>query len=338
MKMKQLIATTTVAASVAWGTSAPAAEYELDISTMFPSTHFIQTLALEKWAEEIEERTDGRVAFTFHPAGSSLGDATRQFDQVRSGVVDVSVGIPAIPRGRHPRTTLIELPFTVPDSDVGTCALMEVQDQLKPDFPGTKILSLTVTEPSAAHTTERISSLDDLEGMRIRTPTPAITAMLEHIGATPVGMPPTEIYESVERGVVDGNIMPWGPVGAFKLWEVLEYHYDARINPVSMYVLMNQSTYDSLPEDVRQVIDDMSGDWFTQRWGKWWSDTDQDAIDAARDNGNEIIEVSDEEREQWRERLQPVIDEYLEEESELGREEARALHEDMRAAVARCQE
>ncbi len=79
------------------GLAAPAqsAEFELKISTMFPSTHFIQTLALEPWAEAIEERTDGRVNFTFFPAGSSMGDATRQFDQARSGVVDVSVGIPA---------------------------------------------------------------------------------------------------------------------------------------------------------------------------------------------------------------------------------------------------
>lgn len=326
-----------LAATVGLGASpAPAAEYEMKISTMFPSTHYIQTLALEPWAQKIEERTDGRVHFTFHAAGSALGDATKQFDQVRAGVVDVAVGIPAIPRGRHPRTTLIELPFTVPSSHVGTCALMDIYDEhLMEDFPGTHVLSLTITEPSAVHTTEKITKLDELEGMRIRTPTPAITAMLEHLGATPVGMPPTQIYESVERGVVSGNVMPWGPVGAFKLWEVLNYHLDARINPVSMYTLMNQSRYESLPEDIRAVIDETSAEWFHPNWGDWWQETDQEAIDAAKANGNEVITMPDEERDQWRDRLQPVIDDYLE--NKAGVDNADEIYAAMRAAVKACE-
>lgn len=322
------LATTAMAAS--------AAEFELKISTMFPSTHFIQKLALEPWAKKIEERTDGRVHISFFPAGSSLGDATKQYDQVRSGVVDFAVGIPAIPRGRHPHIVLVELPFTVPDSEVGTCALMSMKDTFQPDFKGTRILNLTVTEPSAAHTKEKVASLDDLKGLRIRTPTPAITAMLEEIGATPVGMPPTEIYESVERGVVDGNIMPWGPVGAFKLWEVLHYHIDAGINPVSMYTLMNQRRYDSLPEEIQKVIDDTSDEVFSN-WGHWWAETDQEAIDAAKANGNEIIPMSDEQRDQWRERLKPVVDNYLETESGLDPEKAKALYADIREAVKGCE-
>lgn len=319
-----------------WSAPTQAAEYELKISSMFPSTHFIQTLALEPWAEQIKEKSGGRINITFFPAGSSLGDATRQFDQVRAGVVDFSVGIPAIPRGRHPRIVLVELPFTVPDAEIGTCALMKLKDELQPDFQGTHILSLTVTEPSAAHTTKKIATLDELKGLRIRTPTPAITAMLEEIGATPVGMPPTEIYESIERGVVDGNIMPWGPVGAFKLWEVLHYHLDAKINPVSMYILMNQRRYDAMPEDLQKIIDETSAEVFGN-WGRWWAETDQQAIEAAKANGNEITPMTDAEREEWRTRLTPVIDTYLAKDSGLDVDEAKAIYADMRSAVTECQ-
>ncbi len=334
--MKRTAAILALAMGAGWAASAHAAEYELKVSSMFPSTHFIQKLAMEPWAKEIEEKTDGRVHFTFFPAGSSLGDATKQFDQARAGVVDVSVGIPSIPRGHHPRTVLAELPFAVPNATVGTCALMKVKDELEPDYPGTHVLYLTVTEPSAAHTTKKIESLDDLKGMRVRTPTPAITAMLNEIGATPVGMPPTEIYESVERGVVDGNIMPWGPVGAFKLYEVLHYHLDARINPVAMYIVMNQRRYDSLPDDIRKVIDETSEKLFAN-WGKWWHDTDQEAIEAAKKAGNTIVPMSDETREEWRKRLQPVIDTYLEKDSDLPADKAKAIYSDIRQAVTTCQ-
>lgn len=333
--MKKMTAILGLAAVTALSGQARAAEYELKLSTMFPSTHFIVTMGMVPWAEEIEKRTDGRVHFTVFSAGSALGDATKQFDQARAGVVDVSVGIPAIPRGRHPRSVLVELPFTVPDATIGTCALMKVQHEVKGDYPDTKILYLTVTEPSAAHTTKKIETLDDLKGMRIRTPTPAITAMLEEIGATPVGMPPTEIYESVERGVVDGNIMPWGPVGAFKLEEVLKYHLDAGINPVAMYIVFNQRKFDSLPEDIQQVIDEVSAETFSN-WGRWWHETDQVAIDAAKAAGNEIIPMSDEQRQAWRDRLRPVIDNYLANDSGLPVDQAKSIYAAMTAAVAEC--
>jgi TRAP-type C4-dicarboxylate transport system substrate-binding protein len=322
--------------AVLMASAASAAEYELKMSSMFPSTHFINTLAMQPWADEIEKRTDGRLQFTLFPAGSALGDATKQFDQVRAGVTDVAVGIPAIPRGRHPKSVLVELPFTVPDSKVGTCAMMAMKDEFASDYPDTRVLYLTVTEPSAAHTKERVESLDDLEGLRIRTPTPAITAMLEEIGATPVGMPPTEIYESVERGVVDGNIMPWGPVGAFKLHEVLNYHVDAGINPVAMYIVFNERKFESLPEDIQQVIDEVSEEVFSN-WGRWWSETDQEAIEMAKAAGNEIIPVSDEERETWRERLTPVIDNYLANDADMPEEEAKATYAAIREAVAGCE-
>lgn len=119
------------------GGSAVAAEIELKLSSMFPPTHFINTLALEPWARSIEQKSNGRVKITLFAAGSALGDATKQFDQVRAGVVDIAVGIPAIPRGRHPRTTLMELPFTVKTAEAGTKALLDIQEKyLKEDFPG----------------------------------------------------------------------------------------------------------------------------------------------------------------------------------------------------------
>ena len=334
--MRKTAAILALALGVTWTLgSANAAKYEFKVSTMFPSTHFILKLAMVPWAKEIEKKTNGQVHFTFYDAGSALGHATKQFDQARAGVVDVSVGIPSIPRGQHPRTVLAELPFAVPNATIGTCALMKVENELKPDFPGTHILYLTVTEPSAAHTTKKITSLDQLKGMRVRTPTPAITAMLNYIGATPVGMPPTQIYESVERGVVDGNIMPWGPVGAFKLYEVLHYHLDARINPVAMYIVMNQRRYDSLPPDIRKVIDDVSNKMFSH-WGKWWHDTDQQAIQAAKAHGNVIVPMSDAKRAEWQKRLQPVIATYLEKSSGLPPASAKKIYGDIRQAVSTC--
>jgi TRAP-type C4-dicarboxylate transport system substrate-binding protein len=291
--------------------SALSAEFDIKISHMFPPSHFVQTLVLEPWAKSIEEKSNGRVKIQIFAAGSALGDATRQFDQVRGGVVDIAIGIPAIPRGRHPRSTLIELPFTIKTAEAGTKALTELYDQyLKDDFPGTVMLSMTVTEPSAIHTKTPVADLDQLKGMRLRAPTPSVTAILNALGATPVGLPPTQIYENVERGVVEGNVMPWGPVGAFKLHEVLKNHLNARLDAVAMYTLMNERRYNSLPPDIKALFDD-GKILFAKNWGKWWADTDQIAIDAARKAGNTIRDLPDASRDAWRARLQKVVDDYV---------------------------
>jgi TRAP-type C4-dicarboxylate transport system substrate-binding protein len=304
-----------LAVAVLPGSWAAAAEFELKLSHMFPPTHFIQTIGLEPWAKSIEEKSGGRVKITIFAAGSALGDATKQFDQVRAGVVDVAVGIPAIPRGRHPRTTLMELPFTIKSAEAGTRALMDIYEKyLKEDFPGTVILNLTITEPSAVHTKQPITDLDQLKGVRVRAPTPSVIAMLESIGATPVGMPPTQIYESAERGVIDGNVMPWGPVGAFKLYEVFKNHLNARIDAVAMYTLINERRYQSLPPDIRKLFDD-SKPYFTDNWGKWWLEADGRAIETAKKAGNKVVDLPDDKRNGWREKMKPVVDKYIEEQS-----------------------
>lgn len=312
--MKILIALLAAALGLGSLGSASAAEFELKLSHMFPPTHYIHTQALEPWAKSVEEKSGGRVKITLFAAGSALGDATKQFDQVRAGVVDIAVGIPAIPRGRHPRITLMELPFTIKTAAAGTHALMDLKDKLKEDFPGTVMLNLTITEPSAVHTKQPITDLDQLKGVRTRAPTPSVVAMLEAIGATPVGMPPGQIYESAERGVIDANVMPWGPVGAFKLYELFKFHLNARIDAVAMYTLMNERKYQSLPPDIRKLFDD-AGPHFTELWSKLWKEADEKAIETAKKAGNKVVDLPDDKRNAWREKMKPVVDKYIEEQA-----------------------
>ena len=164
------------------------------------------------------------------------------------------------------------------------------------------------------HTKAAVSDLDQLKGVRVRAPTPSVTAMLNAIGATPVGMPPGQIYESAERGVIDGNVMPWGPVGAFKLYEVFKNHLNARIDAVAMYTLMNEARYKALPPDIRKLFDD-SHKHFTDVWSKLWKETDDKAIETAKAAGNKVVDMPDAKRNEWREKMKPAVDQYIAEQA-----------------------
>lgn len=317
--------------------TASAQTVELKISHIFPASHFNQTLVLKPWADEITAKTGGKVTFAIYASGSALGDINKQFDQTRAGAVDISLALPGVPRSRHARTVLIELPFVVRKASTATKVLNEMYGKwLAADFPGVKMLTLTSTNAGSIHSrTKPIKDIADLKGMRVRSPTPPITAMLQFIGATPVGLPPTQIYENAEKGTIDAVVMPWGPVGAFKLQEVLSHHLDADSYVVSQYIIMNQRKFDSLPKDVQKAIDEVSAKHFTaERWGKIWTDTDATAIEAAKKRGHEIVPVAPETRNAWRKQLAPVIDKYLADEEKRGLKDARAIFAEMQRLIA----
>ncbi|HEY7610721.1 MAG TPA: TRAP transporter substrate-binding protein [Alphaproteobacteria bacterium] len=315
---------------------ASAETVELKISHIFPSSHFNQTRVLQPWADEITKKTGGKVKFAIYASGSALGDINKQFDQTRAGAVDISLALPGVPRARHPRTVLMELPFVVRKASTATKVLNEMYDKyLKPDFPGVKMITLTSTNAGSIHSrTKPIKDIADLKGMRVRSPTPPITAMLEFIGATPVGLPPTQIYENAEKGTIDAVVMPWGPVGAFKLQEVLSHHLDADSYVVTQYIIMNQKSYDSLAPDVRKVFDEVSAQHFTaEKWGKIWTDTDEEAVEAAKKRGHKIEPVAAETRNKWRRQLQPVIDKYLAEQEKGGLKNVREIFAEMQKLI-----
>jgi len=309
---------------------------ELKLSTFLPSTHPTQTDFLEPWARELEQKTNGRVKVQIFPAGSAFGHVAKQMDQVRAGVVDIAHGLTGIPRGRLPRTSIIDLPFLVQSADAASRTLWKLYpDYLKVEYKGLKVLALHAHNAGLIHTRDKpVDSMQDLQGLRLRTPSLAISMMLEELGASPVGMPPTQVYENLEKGVIDGTVFPWDAVNGFKLYEPLNYHLDARAYTTSFFFVMNERKYRVLPEDVRKVIDEISGDTLVARFGDWWNRWDEPGLARSKEKGNRITQLSDEQRQAWRERLAPMIDRYLEKIEQQGVTNAREIYEKAKSHVA----
>lgn len=309
---------------------------ELKLSSFLPSTHPTQTDFLEPWARELEQRTNGRVKVQIFPAGSAFGHVAKQMDQVRAGVVDIAHGLTGIPRGRLPRTSIIDLPFLVQTADAASHTLWRLYpDYLKDEYKGVKVLALHAHNAGLIHTRDKpVNSMQDLQGLRLRAPSLAISMMLEELGASPVGMPPTQVYENLEKGVIDGTVFPWDAVNGFKLYEPLNYHLDARAYTTSFFFVMNERKYRSLPEDVRKVIDEISGDTLVAKFGDWWNRWDEPGLAKSTEKGNRITPLSEAQRQAWRERLAPMVDRYLDQIEQQGVSNAREIYERAKAYVA----
>lgn len=318
--------------------SAHAETITLKISNFLPSSHPTHTDFIAPWAKQLEEKTGGKVKVEIYPAGSAFGHVAKQLDQVKAGVVDIAHGLTGIPRGRLPRTLIMDMPFLVKTSDAASKTLWDLyQDgEIAPEYKGLKVLALHAHNAGLIHTRDKqVKTMEDIKGLRLRTPSQAISMMIESLGGTPVGLPPTQVYENLQKGVIDGNVFPYEPVHSFKLHEVLNYHLDAKAYTTSFYFVMNEKKYNSLPADVQKAIDEISGQVLVNKFGPWWSAWDEMGKKDIAAKGSVVSELSDAERDKWRTALAPVIENYLKSIEEGGVSNAREIYAKAQSLVAK---
>ena len=334
MTKRMLLAATAVAAL---GYAGSANAETLKLSHFLPPVHGIHTDFIEPWTEQVAACSGGAVDFEISTGGTQLGNVAKQQEQVMAGVVDIAHGLHGIPRGRFPRTSIIDTPFMTESAGAASMAMWDVfEEHLAEEYEGLKVLALHAHNGGLIHTSEtQVTTMEDLEGLRIRTPSPAISMMLETLGATPQGLPPGQVYENLQKGVIDGTVFPWDPVKSFRLAEVLNYHLDARVYTVSFFFVMNEAKYDSLPENVQTCIDEASGETLVAKFGDWWDAWDAPGKAAAEERGSEITVLSDEERAKWGEALNPMVEAYLDAVEGEGVSNAREIYEAMKDAVAK---
>ena len=332
--LRVALAATTLAVS---GLAAAQDKIELKLSHYLPPTHGLHVDFTEPWAKELEKRSGGRVTVKVFPGNSSLGNAANQLDQVQAGVVDIALGLSGIPRGRLPRTTIIDLPFMTDSADAASHALWAVYPKyLAEEYKGLKVLALFAHNPGLiALRAKKVDKAEDLKGLRIRAPSVQTQALLTALGATPVGMPPGQIYENMEKGVIDGAMLPYDGFKGFKVDELARYYYDADLYTTSFYFVMNQKKYDGLPPEIRKAIDEISGDVLVARFGGWWDKWDKAGMDAVKAKNGVVFEATAKDKEALRKQLQPVIDQQLAELEKAGVANARAIHDEMRKEVAK---
>lgn len=330
--------TTITASLLALGVVTPAvAETKLTLSHYLPAVHGIHTDFIEPWTKQITECTGGEVTFEIFPGGTQKGNVAKQQEQVLAGVVDIAHGLSGIPRGRFNRTSLVEMPFLTRDAGAATHALRSLygSGDLGDEYKGLKVLALHAHNGGLLHTNgKHVETMEDMKGLRIRTPSPPVSEMLTFLGATPQGLPPGAVYENLQRKAIDGTVFPWDPVKSFGLNEVLTDHLDMGAYTVSFFFVMNQAKYDGLPENVRKCIDEASGDALVPKFGDWWDTWDAAGREEAVDAGHTITELSDEERDRWREALKPMIAKYLETMKADGVEDADAVYQKFQDKVA----
>jgi TRAP-type C4-dicarboxylate transport system substrate-binding protein len=303
-----------ILAATVLGTGGASAEtVMLKLSQFLGPKSFFQLDFAEPWARELEAKTNGKVKVEIFDGTTPFGNVAQQAAQVKAGTVDIALGLRGAEGDRFPGSSVIELPFVIPDALRGSRALWDLYKDgtLADEYKDYKVLALFVHNPGLIHTRDKkVLTPGDLKGLRLRSPNKTVSAALEHIGALPAVLQVNDVMAAVKENKIDGIVTNWGnPLQGFN--DYMKFHTDTQFYTSVFFVVMNKEKYASLAPDIRAAIDAISGDVLVTRFGNLWNAWDKPVREGAAGPGHEVIIPDAAAMAQWRAALRPVTDRYL---------------------------
>ena len=323
------------AAGLALAFAMPAAQaqqkYEMKLAYFVGDQHAMSQWLI-RWSEQLEKGSGGRLTVKRFPS-AQMGPTPQHYDFARTGQADASWFLHGGTPGRFPLTEIINLPFMVGSSEIGTKVLNDAELRAKyldAEHKGLKILMLFTHQPGGPHTTKKaIRTLEDFKGLRLRFASPTVRDLVGALGATPVGVPPTEIAEQLQKGTIDGAFMDYGGVGiAFKLGGIVKHSTELYAYVTSFGIGLNEDFWNKLPADLKKLVTDTTTGKEAEV-GRAWDALDVPGKKAIMDAGGEAIQFSKAEMEKVR-KIGASVSEAKIKEYEAKGMPARAVYNTMR--------
>jgi TRAP-type C4-dicarboxylate transport system substrate-binding protein len=298
--------------------AASAQEVVLKVHHFWPPGAMGPSTILAPWCDKIAKDSGNKMKCQIYPAMQLGGTPQNLIDQVKDGVVDIVWTLPGYTAGRYPMMEVFELPFMSNNAEATSQAAWDYYSQYgNKEFPGIKALAVHVHDNGYIHTTNRqIKVLADFKGMRMRAPTRQTNKMLAALGAAPVAMPLPALAEAISKGVLDGYLLPWEVIPSIKAHELTKFESETDPKFRSLYTAvfifaMNQAKYDSLPPDLKRVIDANSGAPLSRSMGRQWDSSAPPARKLAVDHGNTFYVIPGSELVNWEKATANLPDEWI---------------------------
>jgi TRAP-type C4-dicarboxylate transport system substrate-binding protein len=296
--------------TILFSTYCQAEVIKLKFANYFPPTHK-NSIIMEKYCKELNKKLAGKVEITQYVGGTLL-TAPKMAAGIASGIADIGLSHATYTRGRFPVMEIMELPLGFPSGWVATHAANDFYNKFKPkEWDTYHTLMFSTSPPCVVQTLSKpVKTLEDLKGLKIRA-TGRISDITKSLGATPMPLEMVDVYESLRRGVLEGNLGNFEQMKGFKIGELLKYNTASwKISSVNIfYVIVNKDKWGSLPADVQKVITDYTKE-FQEEWAVSWNDIEIEGREFFLKEGGQVVPLTESEAQRWVKAVEPVIDDY----------------------------
>jgi TRAP-type C4-dicarboxylate transport system substrate-binding protein len=322
------------AAILSAGFAAQAETITLKVHHFLGPTSIQHTTMLKTWCDNITKDSKGRLQCQIYPAMQLGGTPPQLFDQARDGVADVVWTLPGYTAGRFPKMEVFELPFMMTNAEATSRATWDYYEKFAQDeFKDVKVLAMHVHGPGNIFTAKKqIKTMADIKGLKLRGPTRLTTKLLASMGATPVGMPVPAVPDALSKGVIDGAVIPYEVAQTLKIEELARYTAETDRSENALYttvfvVPMNKAKYESLPADLKKVIDKNSGRELSAMLGKMQAGNDVPGKAKMIAGGHTITVIPKTELDNWKRASASLSNEWVSDMEKKGINGSNLLHE-----------
>lgn len=293
------------------------------------------SMAMDEWIEIVEEESDGRVTIEPFYMGS-LCSTQDGLACTKDGRADIAYTSPAFHPAEFPLANVVTVPFVAKDPVAQTAAtteLYESNEEYAAEFEAQDVHALyfaPVTTSILGSTTE-MNSYEDLDGLSVRGTARMLTA-LEIADANPSAISVSEIYESIENGVIDA----WSSTGLesaiteWNLGEVTPYMADTQSGSfINVVAVINDEVWESLPADLQEIMTDASETVWNNLSGEYLTSIFDETCDVAAEQGVTLSTWSDEESAKWSDAVgETLVDDWKSEATDAGATDVDAFYDD----------
>ena len=246
-------------------TPAPAEPIVWRLNNQYPATHLVNTLVLGPFADEITKATDGRLVLELHTAGELGFSGESLLRPIQAGLVEMTETDPNWTAGDLPIGELRAQPMAITSQEEMEAALMASRDEWAGEYFNwnAELLFFCTYGTARLFTTEKVTGIDDLEGLRVRANIGLDVARYTALGLETVVMPLGEVAPSLGRGLLDGVVTSANWIYSAKVYEsgANFLNYDILSGPVAGAVIVSKVHWDKLSPDLQKIVKEVSAGW-----------------------------------------------------------------------------
>ncbi|HHX77567.1 MAG TPA: TRAP transporter substrate-binding protein DctP [Firmicutes bacterium] len=298
--------------------------YEVNYQLSHQPMQYITQHTHIPFAERLEERSDGRLKVLIFDTRSVTDDT---IEAASEGLLEIAGGGHNLYPGVFPLTETFRLPFLLPGATIASIVSWHIYENFpewRAEYPENVVVLGQFTSPThQLHSKTPIRTLEDLQGKRIGAWDSMGLRIVEALGGIPIRDTGPDSAMNLDRGLIDAVLCPLAPVKAYGIDEIARYHTIGDFYTSTFFYIANRQWLESLPEDLQDIIVSNFGYEFAEQSGLAM---DEGALMDCEDMvekvpGTEFIVLSPDELDRWREKMEPVYDEYLEKMDETGKRE-----------------
>ncbi|GAK08605.1 TRAP transporter substrate-binding protein DctP [Geomicrobium sp. JCM 19038] len=280
---------------------------ELTISSLVSSQNGWWQGFFSPWMEDVEERTDGKVVFDAYTS-RELVPTNEELQALRNGTIDIAAPLwPLYDPKRFPLTEVTVLPLLESDTVIAARAFADLIYSKEPITDdgktfteleyGEKDLKVIPYSPTQQYVMSTkdypLETVEDFRQASLRSPTRIHEIFAGKIGVNSVSIPSADMFDAINRGAFEGAFFSVADWTGYGMQEVFNYTLEGiNLGHFSGVWAMTEENWNSLPEEVQQVMVDTAEDHLDGS-GQIWEDRAIEIREEALNKGAEFVHLED---------------------------------------------